>query len=68
MNAQDQSPVDWEEVRRTNDPRVVLGAMLDIWDPCDDAHLSGWGPGEVDLILAARRILGRPNPERSESE
>jgi hypothetical protein len=52
--------VDWDEVRATNDPRVVLRAMLEIWHPHDDAELSGRGTGEIDLILAARRVLARP--------
>jgi hypothetical protein len=53
-----ENPVDWAEVRQTEDPRVVLRAMLAIWDPCDESHLDGWGAGEIDLIMAARRILG----------
>jgi hypothetical protein len=59
-----RAPVDWDEVRKTDDPRVVLRAMLQIWDPEDDAHLSGWGWGEIDLIMAARRVLGLPNHQR----
>jgi hypothetical protein len=64
-----RKPVDWDQVRETMDPLVVLQAMLAIWDPCDDARLSGWGPGEIDLIEAARRVLGLPNrPEVSRED
>lgn len=56
--------VDWDALRTTDDPALVLAAFLAIWDPLLPECLDGFGGGEIDTILAARRLVAKARPPR----
>jgi hypothetical protein len=52
----------WEKIDRQT---VALMALLMVFDP-GDAEIDGYGWGEIDAIINARRALARQNTEVSQ--